>query len=70
MAIDQVTIGRWALGVNPIYRIFCEEGLKVDKRRARRRAVSLQAPILIEAKPNARSSLDFAHDILTVVDGF
>ena len=47
------------------------------KRRARRRAVGTRAPILVEARPNARWSLDFVHDqfasgrrfrILNVVD--
>jgi putative transposase len=32
------------------------------KRRARRRAVGVRAPILVEAQPNARWSLDFVHD--------
>ena len=32
------------------------------KRRARRRAVGTRAPILVEARPNARWSLDFVHD--------
>lgn len=32
------------------------------KRRARRRAVGTRAPILVEAKANARWSLDFVHD--------
>ena len=32
------------------------------KRRARRKAVGTRAPILVEAKPNARWSLDFVHD--------
>jgi len=49
----------------------------VRKRRLRRRAVGTRAPILVEAKPNARWSLDFVHDqfacgrrfrILNVVD--
>lgn len=47
------------------------------KRRSRRRAVGTRAPILVEAKVNARWSLDFVHDqfaggrrfrILNVVD--
>jgi Integrase core domain len=47
------------------------------KRRARRRAVGTRAPILVEAMPNARRSLDFVHDqfangrrfrILNIVD--
>ena len=49
-------------GINRIYRIYREEGLTVRKRRARRRAVGTRAPILIEAKANARWSLDFVHD--------
>jgi putative transposase len=64
-------------GVNRIYRLYREEGLAVRKRRARRKAVGTRAPILIEAKANARWSLDFVHDqlacgrrfrILNVVD--
>ena len=64
-------------GINRIYRLYREEGLTVRKRRARRRAVGTRAPILVEAKPNARWSLDFVHDqfacgrrfrILNIVD--
>jgi putative transposase len=64
-------------GINRIYRLYWEEGLTVRKRRARRRAVGTRAPILVEAKANARWSLDFVHDqfacgrrfrILNVVD--
>jgi transposase InsO family protein len=64
-------------GINRIYRLYREEGLAVRKRRARRRAVGVRAPILVEATPNARWSLDFVHDqfacgrrfrILNVVD--
>ena len=49
-------------GINRIYRLYREEGLAVRKRRARRRAVGVRAPILVEATPNARWSLDFVHD--------
>ena len=64
-------------GKNRIYRLYREEGLTVKKRRARRRAVGTRAPIVVEAKPNARWSLDFVHDqfacgrrfrILNIVD--
>jgi len=64
-------------GVNRIYRLYREEGLSVRKRRARRRAVGTRAPILVEARANARWSLDFVHDqfacgrrfrVLNVVD--
>ena len=64
-------------GRNRIYRLYREEGLTVRKRRARRRAVGARAPIMVEARPNARWSLDFVHDqfacgrrfrILNIVD--
>jgi transposase InsO family protein len=51
-------------GRNRIYRLYREEGLTVRRRRARRRAVGTRAPILVEARPNARWSLDFVHDQL------
>lgn len=63
-------------GVNRIYRLY-RGGLSVRKRKARRRAVGTRAPILVEAKANARWSLDFVHDqfacgrrfrVLNVVD--
>ena len=47
------------------------------KRKGRKRAIGVRAPILVEARPNARWSLDFVHDqmangrrfrILNVVD--
>ena len=64
-------------GINRIYRLYREEGLAVRRRRARRKAVGTRVPILVEARPNARWSLDFVHDqfgcgrrfrILNVVD--
>ena len=64
-------------GVNRIYRLYREEGLTVRRRKARRRAVGTRTPILVEAKVNARWSLDFVHDqfvfgrrfrILNIVD--
>lgn len=64
-------------GVNRIHRLYREEGLSVRKRRARRKAVGARAPILVEAKPNARRSTGFVHDqfanrrrfrILNIVD--
>jgi transposase InsO family protein len=49
-------------GINRIYRLYREEGLGVRKRNPRRRAIGVRAPILVEARPNARWSLDFVHD--------
>jgi putative transposase len=51
-------------GINRIYRLYREEGLTVRKRRARRRAVGTRTPILVEARANARWSLDFVYDQL------
>jgi putative transposase len=64
-------------GLNRVYRLYREEGLAVRKRRTRRKAIGTRAPILVEARPNARWSLDFVHDqmndgrrfrILNIVD--
>ncbi len=43
-------------------RLFREEGLSVRRRRGRKRATGTRAPLLVEARPNARWSLDFVHD--------
>jgi putative transposase len=60
-----------------LFRIYREEGLVVRRRRGRRKALGARVPILVEARPNARWSLDFVHDqfangrrfrILNVVD--
>lgn len=48
--------------INRIYRHCREEGLMVRKRKARRKTVGTRAPILVEARANARWSLDFVHD--------
>jgi transposase InsO family protein len=45
-------------------RLYREEGLSVRRRRGRKRAVGSRAPILVEARPNARWSIDFVHDQL------
>jgi putative transposase len=47
------------LGINRIRRL---SGRSVRKRRARRKATGVWAPILWEAKLNARWSLDFVDD--------
>ncbi len=49
-------------GVNRIHRLYREEGLSVRKRRVRRKAVGTWAPIVVEARSNARWSTDFVHD--------
>lgn len=49
-------------GKNRVYRLYREEELTVRKHRARRRAVGTRAPLVVDAKPNARWPLDFVHD--------
>lgn len=51
-------------GITRLYRLYREEGLAVRKRRARRKAIGIRAPILVAARPNARWSFDFVHDQL------
>jgi len=46
-------------------RLYREEGLSVRRRRGRKRAMGARAPILVEAKANARWSIDFVHDQLS-----
>src|ERR1700722_2693306 len=46
-------------------RLYREEGLTVRKRKSRKRATGMRAPILVEARPNARWSVDFVHDQLS-----
>jgi putative transposase len=51
-----------ALNRKKTQRLYREEGLSVRRRRGRKRATGTRAPILVEARPNARWSLDFVHD--------
>ena len=55
-----------AAGMPPaqLVRLYREEGLTVRKRKDRRRAIGARTPILVEARVNARWSLDFVHDQL------
>ena len=57
--------------------LYTEEGLTVRRRKSRRRAVGIRAPLSVIAQPNQRWSLDFVHDqvvggrwfrVLNVVD--
>lgn len=60
-----------------LFRLYREERLSVRRRGGRKRALGTRAPILVEAKANARWSIDFVHDqfgsgrrlrILNVID--
>ncbi len=67
------------VNLKKIYRLYREEGLAVRRRRGRRRAVGLRAPLAPPQGPNRRWSLDFVADqlgngrrfrILTLIDDF
>jgi putative transposase len=67
------------VNLKKIYRLYKEEGLAVRRRRGRKRATGLRAPLVLPQGPNQRWSLDFVADqlapgrrfrILTVVDDF
>jgi putative transposase len=45
-----------------VQRLYREEGLSVRRRKGRKKATGARAPILVEARPNARWSVDFVHD--------
>jgi len=60
-------------------RLYREEKLQVRRRRGRRRAIGVRAPLMLPRGPNQRWSIDFIADqltsgrrfrILTVVDDF
>ena len=46
-------------------RLYREEGRTVRKRKGRKRATGSRAPVLTEARPNARWSVDFVYDQLS-----
>lgn len=62
-----------------IYRLYCEEGLKIERRRKKKMASFLRVASPIPQAPSQRWSIDFVSDqfingsrikILTVVDDF
>ena len=67
------------VNLKKVYRLYREEGLAVRRRRGRRRAVGMRAPIALPQASNQRWSLDFVADqiadgrrfrVLAVVDDF
>lgn len=67
-----------AMNHKKLYRLYCEEGLAVRRRRGRKRATGTRAPLALPQAPDQRWSLDFVSDclaarrfrILVVVDDF
>jgi len=50
-----------------VYRLYCEEGLKLRKRRRRARAQVERVPLALPTKADERYSMDFMRD--TLADG-
>ena len=50
-----------------VYRLYCEEGLKLRKRRRRARALGERVPLSLPTKADERYSMDFMRD--TLADG-
>ena len=48
-----------------IQRLYVEEKLQVRRRGGRKRALGTRVPMAVPDRPNARWSLDFAHDQMT-----
>ncbi len=55
----------WLVNQKRVRRIYREERLMVRKRRGRKRALGLRAPMKAPDHPNACWSLDFVHDQMT-----
>lgn len=48
-----------------VQRLYVEEKLQVRRRGGRKRALGTRVPMAVPDRPNARWSLDFAHDQMT-----
>jgi len=57
----------WPVNHKRIYRLYCEEGLKLRKRRRRARAQVERVPLSKPSKADERYSMDFMRD--TLADG-
>jgi putative transposase len=62
-----ILLAREGITMNPkkLYRLYCEEGLTVRRRRGRKRATGTRAPITLPQGPSQRWSLDFVADVLS-----
>ena len=52
------------MNLKKVYRLYCEEGLKVRRRGGRKRAIGTRAPLEKALRPNAIWVLDFVSDTL------
>lgn len=53
-----------AMNEKKLFRLYSEEGLSVRRRRGRKRATGMRAPMALPQAPNQRWSLDFVSDVL------
>ena len=52
------------MNLKKVYRLYCEEGMKVRRRGGRKRAIGTRAPLEKASAPNAIWVLDFVSDTL------
>jgi len=52
------------MNLKKVYRLYCEEGLAVRRRRGRKRALGTRAPLQKACRPNQIWVLDFVSDVL------
>ena len=52
------------MNLKKVYRLYCEEGLAVRRRRGRKRAIGTRAPLQKANRPNQIWVLDFMADVL------
>lgn len=57
----------WIVNHKRVYRLYCEEGLKLGKRRRRARAQVERVPLQLPTQADERYSMDFMRD--TLADG-
>lgn len=57
----------WIVNHKRVYRLYCEEGLKLRKRRRRARAQVERVPLALPTRADERYSMDFMRD--TLADG-
>ena len=52
------------MNLKKVYRLYREEGLRVRRRRGRKRALGTRAPMKVAERPNDIWVLDFMSDML------
>jgi putative transposase len=50
------------VNLKKVYRIYCEEGLQVRKRKRKKLSGNRRLPLVMPTRPNERWSMDFVSD--------